>query len=462
MHARFLFAATLLACGFAPAAPTLAAEPTFSHDVYPIVRKHCWSCHSGSKAEGKLRFDDVDGVRRGGESGPLFVPGKPDASTLIEQVSGKKPAMPPEGSPLAAAEVDVLRRWIAAGGKVDRMPQDASASVVVPQTYAFAPAITSVAVSPDGRLAACACRSEAVLVPLDDEKSSPPTKTRRLPTDCDLLTHVEFSPDGKLLAAAGGTPARFGAVHFFDVATGKLVASRRLTNDTLFRGSFSPDGKRIALGASDGGVYLVPVDAKAEVKRIELHSDWAVDVAWTPDGTKLVSVGRDKTTKVASAESGQLLRTIDSSTERMNAVAADDKFGVSAGLAKTMNGYDFSIALENVELSGSGNGARPVSRAAQYTRAFEGQPGEVLDLALSGDQRLLATAGQFAEIRLYTLVDRKRVGAVPYAAGSAYAVALNADATRLVVGGRSGKLDVFQLPDGALLRSIDPVPVQGR
>jgi len=443
----------LSACS--PAIVSAADDVSFARDVWPIFRQHCWSCHAGDKPEGGLRLDVEEHLRRGGDSGPAFVPGKPDASALIEQVSGPRPAMPPKQPPLAAEQVESLRRWIVAGAKIDSMPVDRSLQTVIPAEYQFAPAITSVAVHPDGKTAACACRSEAVIVALDGTGPS-----RRLPTECDLVTHVEFSPDGRLLAAAGGTPALFGEVTFFEAATGKLVGRRRLSNDTLFRGSFSPDGRHLALGGADGAIYVVPVDPQADVKRLELHSDWVVDVCWTPDGTKLVTAGRDKTTKVADAKTGALLRTLDTLAERVNAVVADDKIAVSAGLTRAVSGYELAVALQNVEVTGSGNGAKPVSRVAQYLRAFPAQPGEVLDLALSRDLRLVAVVGLFDEARIYTPTDRKPAGTVKLAGVTNYAAALNRDGTQLVVGGKSGRLDVYELPDGKLLRSIEPVPVK--
>ncbi len=432
-----------------------ADEVSFAKDVWPIFRQHCWSCHSGDKPQGALRLDAESHLRKGGENGPIVVPGKPDESSLIEQVSGDKPAMPPKQPPLGEAKVAILRRWIAAGAKIDSMPVDATATVKIPATYDYAPSITSVAYHPDGLRVACACRSEVVIVSLVDE--TPPI---RLATGSDLVTFVEFSPDGKLLAAAGGTPAQFGELTVFDVDKKQPIAKRRLSGDTLFRGGFSPDGKQVALGSTEGAVYLVPVDEQAKLRRLELHSDWCVDVAWTVDGTKLITAGRDKTTKVASVESGELLRTIDTALERINAVVADANLAVSAGLARGMTGYTLNVALQNVEVTGSGNGARPVSRRDQYVRAFEAPPGEVLDLAVSGDRKVLAAAGRFGDIRIFTLADQRRTGAVAGVAQPVFAIALNRDGTQLVVGGKSGKLDVYELPAGKLLKSLAPVPVK--
>src|SRR5690606_14228319 len=45
------------------------------------------------------------------------MPGDPDASLLIEYVSGDDPMMPKRGEKLTADEVAALRAWIAAGAK---------------------------------------------------------------------------------------------------------------------------------------------------------------------------------------------------------------------------------------------------------------------------------------------------------------------------------------------------------
>ena len=65
---------------------------------------------------------------RGGDSGEAITPGKPETSLLLEQVSGAKPAMPPEKPSIGAENVEILRRWIAAGAKIDRVPVDPTAA----------------------------------------------------------------------------------------------------------------------------------------------------------------------------------------------------------------------------------------------------------------------------------------------------------------------------------------------
>jgi WD40 repeat protein len=433
-----------------------AADVSYQRDVWPIFKRHCLGCHTEGKAKGGLRLDDIAALKKGGKHGALFVSGKPEKSLLMQQVTGDPPEMPENEPPLTAEKVKILRDWIAQGAKIDAAPKLVRPPVVIPATYAFAPAVTSVSLSPDGKLAAVAVRSEVILFNADDD--APP---RRLATDFDLITHVEFSPDGKRLAAAGGSPQQFGGVIFFDPADGKRQSSRRVGNDTLFKGNFAPDGQTIALGGSGGAIHLIPVEAKAEVKAIDLHSDWVMAVAYTPDGKQLVSGSRDKTTKVSSVESLKLLRSVDQSAEPITAVAADALTAISAGDARAVNGFDFKLALAGTEISGSGNGAQPVNNRGQYLRAYEAQPDAVLALATSGDRKLLAVATRAAEVRVYQTDTRARKVTIAKAPAPVQAIALNRDGTRLLLGSKTGEVQVYDMSSTAakLLKTLVPVPV---
>ena len=432
-----------------------AAEVSFQKEVWPIFKRHCVACHSDKKAKGGLRMDQVAALLKGGETGALFKAGHPEESLLISQVSGEKPEMPENEPPLSAAKVRLLRDWVAQGAKIDGEPKTLLPPVTIPNVYATAPAVSSVSLSPDGKLGAAACRSEVVLFSAGDE-----TDLRRLPTDFDLVTYVAFSPDGKQLAVAGGSPQQFGGLIVFDPVSGTKLSERRFGTDTFFKGAFAPDGRSVALGSANGAIYLIPLEPAEAPKVLELHSDWVLDVAFTPDGKQLVSGSRDKTTKLSSVEDLHLLRSVDQSAEVINAVATDGLTAISGGNARALVGYDFKLALAGVSVTGSGNGAQPVSNKDKYLRTFEAQAGAVLALSTSGDRKLLAVATRATEVRIYQTDTRARKTVLTKVPAPVLSVALNQDGSRLVLGSKTGEVQVWDTASGKLLKTLHPVPVQ--
>ncbi len=88
----------------------------FDHVIMPIFSKKCLSCHNIDKAKGSLMLDDVRSLLKGGKTGKLFVPGKPEISLLLERIHlplHEKKHMPPREKPqLTAEEIAVLNLWI--------------------------------------------------------------------------------------------------------------------------------------------------------------------------------------------------------------------------------------------------------------------------------------------------------------------------------------------------------------
>jgi mono/diheme cytochrome c family protein len=92
----------------------------FIRDVQPIFENKCLECHNPNKIKGKLLLDTAAALLKGGDTGPGLVAGKPDESEIIKRIVLPKDhddIMPPKGGPLAANEIDVLKRWIAAGAQ---------------------------------------------------------------------------------------------------------------------------------------------------------------------------------------------------------------------------------------------------------------------------------------------------------------------------------------------------------
>jgi len=75
----------------------------FRAQVEPILVARCLECH-GAARKGKLDLRTKRAAMKGGESGVVIVPGKPDDSLLYDYVSSKE--MPPK-KPLSAAQIAV-------------------------------------------------------------------------------------------------------------------------------------------------------------------------------------------------------------------------------------------------------------------------------------------------------------------------------------------------------------------
>jgi len=94
------------------------AEPIdFLRDVAPILERRCLSCHNDRDRRGGLSLQSGASAAKGGESGKVIVPGKPETSYLLDVVvpSDGMAEMPKDESPLEADEVDTIRQWIAGG-----------------------------------------------------------------------------------------------------------------------------------------------------------------------------------------------------------------------------------------------------------------------------------------------------------------------------------------------------------
>ncbi len=87
----------------------------FESKVRPLLVDNCFSCHSDKKQEAGLRLDSREGILRGGDAGPVVVPGEPEKSKLIKAIRHEIAVkMPPKGK-LPADAIETLTTWIKLG-----------------------------------------------------------------------------------------------------------------------------------------------------------------------------------------------------------------------------------------------------------------------------------------------------------------------------------------------------------
>lgn len=141
---NFILGVTLLSA--IPAGNLRAAQENpgtsqvdFAKEIRPIFQKHCVECHGAEKSKAGLRLDLKSEALKGGDNGPLFVPGKSTESLLVQVIDGSHPTisrMPRKRDPIPPEESDLVRKWIHQGAT---WPDDTPTEDIRLQHWAFRP-----------------------------------------------------------------------------------------------------------------------------------------------------------------------------------------------------------------------------------------------------------------------------------------------------------------------------------
>ncbi|MCA9039867.1 MAG: DUF1553 domain-containing protein [Planctomycetaceae bacterium] len=107
--------------------PVHGEEPGdfFQNKIAPIFETKCLRCHSSQEAKGELDLSTGTGWKKGGASGELFDAEDPQASLLLDYITGDDPLMPESGPPLSTDELELVRTWLSRGAS---WPEEVSLS----------------------------------------------------------------------------------------------------------------------------------------------------------------------------------------------------------------------------------------------------------------------------------------------------------------------------------------------
>lgn len=99
-------------------APTKEDAEFFEKKVRPVLVQYCYECHAADskKRGGGLLLDSREGMRKGGDSGAVVVPEKPEESLLITAIryGDESLKMPPKGK-LPETAIAALEEWVKRG-----------------------------------------------------------------------------------------------------------------------------------------------------------------------------------------------------------------------------------------------------------------------------------------------------------------------------------------------------------
>ncbi|HKD37068.1 MAG TPA: c-type cytochrome domain-containing protein [Pirellulales bacterium] len=465
-------ATAFLAIGIASTAPADDAKPaaaappaniSYFRDVRPVLQEHCQGCHQPAKASGEYVMTPFAAFIKGGESGDAaIVPGKPDASNLVKMIApakgkdgSEKAEMPKEAPPLAAAQIELISRWIREGATDDT---PASASIAFdadhPPVYHGLPVLTALDYSPDGSLLAVSGYHEVLLHKADGSEL-----VARLVGLSERIQSLAFSPDGKWLAVAGGSPARLGEIQIWNVADRKLALSVPMTYDTLYGVSWSPDGTRIAFGCGDNTVRAIDAKTGKQVLFQGAHNDWVLGTVFSTDASHLVSVSRDRSMKLIEVATQRFVDNITSITPGAlkGGLASVDRHPKKDELV--VGGADGVPKI--YRMYRPADKSRQIGDDFNLIRAFDALPGRIYAVQFSPDgERIVAgsSSDETGEIRVYNAASGSLVCKFDGQPGPIYAARFSRDGKQVAAAGFSGKVMLMDAATGKLIKEFVPVP----
>jgi hypothetical protein len=400
---------------------------SFNRDLAPVLLARCVACHGAEKAKGKYRVDTFAGTIK------AVAAGDAEESELFKRLVTNDPddRMPQEDEPLSPGQIELFRRWIAEGAKLESGSPDDPLNMLVPRrahaaapkVYPRAVPVVALAFHPAGQLLAVNGYNEITVWDLNGELQ------RRIAPAPPRIRGLAFDPAGGHLAAVGGTPGREGELSIYSADTGALETTLARAADELLAVAFSPDGKWLAAGGADNSIHIFSWDTREKISTIQQHADWVTAISFNGDGSRLASASRDRTARVYDARSGELETTYPTHKAPLFAVGFLPDGSVASG------GRDKEVHFWKTE-------------DGKKKNEVKGFKGEVYQLVVSGENVFTACSDGLA--RQHGTGDRKLIRAYAGHADAVFAIAVHGPAARLASGGYDGEVRIWNTADGAL------------
>lgn len=334
----------------------------------------------------------------------------------------------------------------------------------------------------------------------------------------DWVARVSFSPDDTRLGSGSGDKT----ARIWDVATGRELMNLQGHSDLIGSIDFSPDNRRISTGSTDGtiviwdgstgqklltikddGFGIFSPDGKnvatfnhvwdattgQQVMSFSGHTNAIYDEAYSPDGTRLATVSRDRTARIWDAATGKALLTLWGHDASVFGVAfSPDGTRLATGdengtvkvwdlgpdrelVAAPLTGFvkpDMRVGAFSPDgsriFTAFAYGDNPANTGSQV-RVLAADTGSVAltipissaiwDLALSPDGRTLVTVGEKGSTRVWDATSGHELYSLQDPSSTTYGAAVSPDSKRFATGDDDHKARVWDVATGKLLLTLD-------
>ncbi|MEH2038654.1 NB-ARC domain-containing protein [Nostoc sp.] len=200
--------------------------------------------------------------------------------------------------------------------------------------------------------------------------------------------------------------------------------------------AFSPDGKLLALGDTNGEIRLYQVSDWKQLLFCKGHINWVLSVAFSPDGTVLASGSTDHTVKLWDVSTGQCLHTLQEHDHEVWSVAFS-----SDGDLLASGSDDQTMKLWNV---GTG----------KCLKTFQGHTSWVLQVAFSPDGQTLVSGSDDHTVGIWNINTAECVKVLHGHSDGIRAITVSPDGRMLASGSEDLTVKLWDISTGECLKTF--------
>ncbi|MEH1826929.1 MAG: NB-ARC domain-containing protein [Nostoc sp.] len=204
----------------------------------------------------------------------------------------------------------------------------------------------------------------------------------------------------------------------------------------IFSVTFSPSGKLLATGDTNGEIRLYDVVDGQQLLTCEGHTGWVWSVAFSHDGQILASGSNDQTVKLWDTSTGQCLKTLQGHNAGVRSVAfsADSRILVSGSEDQTVKLWDLNIQ--------------------SCLRTLQGHTGGIQSVAFSVDSQLLASSSEDQTIKVWDVSTGQCLQTLQEHTRRVYSIAFSPNSQIIISGCHDQTIKVWDVSTGKCLQTL--------
>jgi WD40 repeat protein len=198
--------------------------------------------------------------------------------------------------------------------------------------------------------------------------------------------------------------------------------------------AFSPEGSRVVSGSGDGTLKLWEAQSGRLIRTLEVHAAVAA-VAFSLDGVRVLSGNWDNTVKLWDAATGELVRSFVGHSAYVHSVAfsPDGRHVVSGSSDKTLKLWEVA--------------------SGQLVHTFEGHSDLVFSVAFAPDSARVVSGSRDKTVKLWDVATGQLLRTLN-GSGEVQSVAFSPDGARVLSGSSDETIKLWDAGTGQLVRTF--------